>query len=628
MRNLRYWPLMLLLLGLAGCSGAPAASTTRDKSAESIENGNAALARHEFDRALEEFTAAVDAQPDSALALERRAATYLHMKKFDSALIDCNNALKIDNKLAAAYIVRGEVETGHGDKEKAIDDFTKALEYGGERADVLTERGTIYYSQSKTCRVPDEAAKILQTAMKDFERAVKIDPNRAGARLQRALARLDSGDYSGAVADCDAAIQSDPNLVDAYVARARGQCELGDIDRAVTDCDTAIHRDANCMEAYAVRAKARLEKASDMRTVAEIEQCSQAVDDCQRAIELSKKVPGDQEGADRGKSIGGLAHEIRGRVYENLRLPKRALEEYGRALSLDPYLVSALVWRAVSRVSAKDFTGALNDCNAAISLDSARPDAYSGRGTIYVYIARSEPAVTMAKTDLDKAISDFTQAVQLDPRSAKAFHGRAMVYGLKASMALAEAKKSKDAAERQVGLQQSQELRRRCVEDATEAIKANRHVAKAYLTRALSYCKLDMADKALADFTSAIREDPKMLLAYYNRAVLFAQKGFVDAAVKDFNECENLAPENPLVAYRLLQCYDAKQDRILAPKYAQRFKELQKRARPTVSLEDPTDFLSGPKTTKLPEVKPDDDLDPLEKAKSDLEHKLDATKEK
>ena len=153
----RYWPLAIFLLGLAGCSGTSPASPSGGKSAaEQIESGNAALARGEPDQALLDFNAALDAQPDSALARERRAAAYLQLKKFDQALYDCDEALKIDGKLAAAYFTRGLAEKGLGETEKALVDFTKALDNGLARVDLLAARGAIYHSMAKASVKPDE----------------------------------------------------------------------------------------------------------------------------------------------------------------------------------------------------------------------------------------------------------------------------------------------------------------------------------------------------------------------------------------------------------------------------------------------------------------------------------------
>ena len=258
-----------------------------------------------------------------------------------------------------------------------------------------------------------------------------LDPGQTGPQMQRAAVRFDRGDYEGAVADCDTVLKADPNLAAAHLTRARGEYELGEIDNAVTDCDSAIHLDESLIEAYAIRAKARLEKAAEMRTLAEVRQCDQALDDCQTTIGLSKRVRGDAEDMRHAKSLRGLAHELRGSIYHDLHATQSALVEYERAIALDPFLVSALLRRAVARSATGLYAEALSDCNTAISIDSSRSEAYSGRGTVYAL-----------KRDFVRSIEDFTTAVSLSPNNAKAYAGRASVYSAMASAELEEGGRS------------------------------------------------------------------------------------------------------------------------------------------------------------------------------------------
>ncbi len=147
MRLSRYWPLSVLrgegglsLRPWGGCSciigrswfwwgdraggrewyrDSPAASTPAGKlAAEWIEHGNEALARGDLAQALDDFNKAVDAQPDSAKAHERRAAAYWQLKKPDQALNDCDLALRFDSKLASASFTRGLVERDLGESDK------------------------------------------------------------------------------------------------------------------------------------------------------------------------------------------------------------------------------------------------------------------------------------------------------------------------------------------------------------------------------------------------------------------------------------------------------------------------------------------------------------------------------
>ena len=98
------------------------------------------------------------------------------------------------------------------------------------------------------------------------------------------------------------------------------------------------------------------------------------------------------------------------------------MAEYEQAL---PWILtsSARCSAAPSPVRTREtIAGALNDCNTAIGIDSARPEAYSGRGWVYAM-----------KQEFPKAIEDFTQAVSLDRKCAKAYSRRASVYSLLAA---------------------------------------------------------------------------------------------------------------------------------------------------------------------------------------------------
>jgi len=626
MKFSRNWPLPILLLGLAGCGGTSTSPTSGGKSAaDLIESGSAALARGDLDQALADFDSALDEHPESLRARERRAAVFLQMKKFQQALNDCNAALKIDGKLGSAYFTRGLAERDLGDTEKALEDLTKALDSGLERVDVLTARGALY--QSLSARKPEEATKILEKALNDFDRAVKLDPRHVGARRRRAAIRLDLGDYEGAVADCDEALGADSKLAAAYVLRARGECELSEFDKAVIDCDSAIHLDEILMEAYVIRARARLEKASEMRTLAEVAECRQAVADCRTAIDLAKKFRGDPEETIHAKTILGLAHELRGSIYQALRATKKALAEYEQALATDPYLVSALLRRAVTRSTTEDFAGALNDCNVAASIDSARPEVYSGRGMVYAL-----------KQDFPQAINDFTQAVSLDRKCAKAYSGRALVYQAMAGREYEKArdlvaKRSTDRTEIAACLQRANELLQKCIDDATAAVAANRHLARAYLTRALAYVNQQLSKEAVLDFSAAIREDPKMVRAYYYRGDLLAKQSDPrnwDAAIKDFEEAGSLQPTAAEVDRRLYLIYRQKGDPIMTPKYYKSWQEkLNKARQDQASIFDPASEISvKPRPNYVPDLQPDADVNPVDKAQKQLEKELDATAER
>ena len=175
------------------------------------------------------------------------------------------------------------------------------------------------------------------------------------------------------------------------------------------------------------------------------------------------------------------------------------------------------------------------------------------------------------------------------------------------------------------------ELWQKSIEDATAAIAANRHLASAYVTRALSYARQRLTANALADFTAAIHEDPKLAIAYDNRGVLLFNDHHLEEAIRDFEQAFRLQPTSWQYAYRLWQCYQQKPDPVLAAQWLKTARDLFKKQQQGVNgglADAPPDLRVEPNSNPL-SIDPEPvDADPLKKAQKELEEMLDATAEK
>lgn len=92
---------------------------------------NIGLAYHkkgELQRAILEYTNALESNPRFAKALQNRAAAYYHLGDEGKALIDLNMAIDIDASLAQAYFNRAVIWEKRGQLDKALADYKKASE--------------------------------------------------------------------------------------------------------------------------------------------------------------------------------------------------------------------------------------------------------------------------------------------------------------------------------------------------------------------------------------------------------------------------------------------------------------------------------------------------------------------
>ena len=114
-------------------SAVPADKGTTNAEAEKFRNSGIGFAvRLENDRAIAEFTKAIELDPKYADAYNRRGASYSNKKDDDRAVADFTKAIELNPKFDMAYINRGASYMVKKKYDLAIADFTKVIETGTE----------------------------------------------------------------------------------------------------------------------------------------------------------------------------------------------------------------------------------------------------------------------------------------------------------------------------------------------------------------------------------------------------------------------------------------------------------------------------------------------------------------
>jgi tetratricopeptide (TPR) repeat protein len=136
----------------------------------------------------------------------------------------------------------------------------------------------------------------------------------------------------------------------------------------------------------------------------------------------------------------GVASCIRGRY-------TRAIEDFNRALQLNPRLAGVLHWRGNGRLIRGEYDKAIEDFTLCIEVDPQRADAYVGRAADWLgkgqydraiddssLAIANQPSNVMAycrqgaawllKGEAQKAIQLFSRAIEIDPGFARAYGGR------------------------------------------------------------------------------------------------------------------------------------------------------------------------------------------------------------
>ncbi len=357
-------------------------TTVVDSAVSYWTKGKALLDDHKGDEAIVEFDEAVRLDPKYAQAYIDRGLAYSRKGDPDRALADYNEALRLDPKLALAYAGRGHAYARKGDLVRAFADCEEALRLDPKLALAYNSRGLAYARKGD----PDRA-------IADYNEALRLDPKLAMAYDNRGLAYSRKGDPDRAIADYNEALRLDPKLALAYARRGHAYARKGDLVRAFADCEEALRLDPKLAMAYNSRGHAYARKGDLDRAIA----------DYNEALRLDPKL--------------AMAYDNRGLAYSRKGDPDRAIADYDEAIRLDPKYAMAYNNRGLAYARKGDPDRAIADYDAAIRLDPKLAMAYLNRGFAYD-----------KKGDLDRAIADYDAALRLDPKLTLASARRNAAY--------------------------------------------------------------------------------------------------------------------------------------------------------------------------------------------------------
>jgi tetratricopeptide (TPR) repeat protein len=152
---------------------------------------------------------------------------------------------------------------------------------------------------------------------------------------------------------------------------------------------------------------------------------------------------------------------------------ERAIEDFDRALAMDPINVYALSRRASAHWAARDLDKALADFARAMELDGEWVWVRNGRGLVY-----------HDRADYEAALADFNESVQLDPDHAATYEYRAeTLYKMG--------------------------RRPEALADLNESIKRNPESPRLFNRRAMLHYFNKEYSKAVRDHTAALKCDPQ-----------------------------------------------------------------------------------------------------------------------
>ena len=393
----------------------------------------------------------------------------------------------VNTQSKSKYSDMGLEEYEKGNYEKAIENFTRAIESHPDDAFLYNNRGLAAYYGAKK-------AKEYKKAISDYSKALKLKPDYAVAYHNRGLAYFKRGGWTNrgpldkAISDFTKAIDLKPDYLDAYYNRGLTHTQflhyyykpfteevIVRFNKATADFNKALELEPDYVLAYAGLGNAYYRYG-------EWDKATEYYNKALAREDLILKKVGE-------KGLKGVYHS-RARNYNQFqRTFHDAVSDYKKELELNPESLDALGHIAMISVLSGDYKRGLETCNKAIHLIEVREK--SGEAA-YIYSYRGQCYYGLG--EYDKAIPDFEKAKSYT--KGEIYRRTGFCY-----LKMGETEKAKETFEKGIA-------------HTTEEIKkGGLWVYGSYNERGLCYMGLGEYDKAIHDFNKT-RELCPPYLAY------------------------------------------------------------------------------------------------------------------
>ena len=298
---------------------------------EYSERGNNYLDIGELEKAIADFTKAIESDPEFAYAWANRGITYAHQKNVAAAKADLDKAHEIDPRVEVIFHGRAILAMAANDLPEAITALSRAIDIKDKNLWALQQRAQLHFIREEYDR-----------AMADAERLLVHDPMSVLGTFLKAKALSHAQQYQEALSYLNSADQKISSQNDFKLLRAEILVKSGDVETARGQYGllrTAADGDSNLLNALCW---------SLATTNFDLEA---ALRDCDAALKQDPQQP--------------AYLDSKGMVLLRLGKYTDAIKAYDKALKKLPELAVALYGRGLAKLNNGDLVAGEFDLKAA-----------------------------------------------------------------------------------------------------------------------------------------------------------------------------------------------------------------------------------------------------------------------
>ncbi len=188
-----------------------------------------------YEKSIKDFTEAIKLSPDDECLYYSRARSYSYNNQRNLAFEDSKKTIELNPQYINGYYSRGSDYLNLGYRNEAIEDWKAGSKILAKEIEKQPNKGCIFYNYILKSLFDTLSGEGIPKALESLNKSIEIKSDYYLSYYYRGITYHFLKNYQSAIIDFDKAIKLNPNFAEIYKIRAETYNKIGENEKAEAD---------------------------------------------------------------------------------------------------------------------------------------------------------------------------------------------------------------------------------------------------------------------------------------------------------------------------------------------------------------------------------------------------------